>query len=46
MEYYIKTIYETIMIAKPASLKGTYFKKISVSSTMGPGIRVNQGTIG
>ena len=42
----IKTIYETIMKAKPASLKGTYFKKISVSSTMGPGIRVNQGTIG
>ena len=42
----IKTIYETIMKAKPASLKGTYLKKISVSSTMGPGIRVNQGTIG
>ena len=42
----IKTIYETIMKAKPSSLKGTYLKKISVSSTMGPGIRVNQGTIG
>ena len=41
----IKTIYETIIKAKPASLKGTYFKKISVSSTMGPGIRVDQGTI-
>ena len=42
----IKTIYETIIKAKPASLKGTYLKRISVSSTMGPGIRVNQGTIG
>jgi large subunit ribosomal protein L1 len=41
----IKTIYETIMKAKPPSLKGTYFKKISLSSTMGPGIRVDQGTI-
>ena len=41
----IRTIYETIMKAKPASLKGTYIKKISVSSTMGPGIKVDEGTI-
>ena len=41
----IKTIYDTIMKAKPSSVKGTYFKKISVSSTMGPGIKVDQGTI-
>ena len=41
----IRTIYETIMKAKPSSVKGTYFKKISVSSTMGPGIKVDQGTI-
>ena len=41
----IKTIYDKIMKAKPSSVKGTYFKKITVSSTMGPGIKVDQGTI-
>jgi large subunit ribosomal protein L1 len=41
----IRTIYETIMKAKPSSLKGTYLNKISISSTMGPGIKVDQGTI-
>ncbi|MDP6500691.1 MAG: 50S ribosomal protein L1 [Candidatus Marinimicrobia bacterium] len=41
----IRTIYETVMKAKPSSVKGTYFKKMSVSSTMGPGIKVDQGSI-
>ena len=31
--------------AKPTSAKGTYFKKISVSSTMGPGIAVDKATL-
>jgi len=30
--------------AKPTSTKGIYLKKVSVSSTMGVGIRVDQGT--
>jgi large subunit ribosomal protein L1 len=31
--------------AKPAGTKGIYFKKVSVSSTMGPGVRVDQGSM-
>ena len=41
----IQTIYDTIMKAKPSSVKGTYFKKISMSSSMGPGIKIDEGTI-
>ncbi|MDO4162689.1 MAG: 50S ribosomal protein L1 [Pseudomonadota bacterium] len=36
-----KLFIETIIKAKPATLKGTYLKKISMSSTMGVGVRVN-----
>jgi len=31
--------------ARPATTKGIYLKKVSVSSTMGPGVRVDQGTL-
>ncbi|MFZ3019502.1 MAG: 50S ribosomal protein L1, partial [Gallionella sp.] len=31
--------------AKPATSKGVYLKKISVSSTMGAGIRVEQASL-
>ena len=31
--------------AKPASAKGAYIKKLVVSSTMGPGVTIDQGTV-
>jgi len=35
---------DVILKAKPASTKGTYVQKIAVSSTMGPGIKVDPGS--
>ncbi|MDH3980600.1 MAG: 50S ribosomal protein L1 [Gammaproteobacteria bacterium] len=31
--------------AKPASAKGVYMKKVSVSTTMGPGLQIDQATL-
>ena len=36
-----KAFIETIMKAKPSGAKGTYMKKVSMSSTMGVGVRVD-----
>lgn len=35
------TISEAVIKAKPASAKGKYLKSVTVSTTMGPGIRLN-----
>ena len=35
---------DTVLRAKPASSKGTYMKKIAISTTMGPGIKVDPST--
>ncbi len=35
------TLLDALQKAKPASAKGQYFRNVSVSSTMGPGVRVN-----
>lgn len=36
-----KALHDALAKAKPASAKGTYFKTVAVSSTMGPGIKVD-----
>lgn len=37
----LRTLIDTLVRAKPAAAKGQYLKNISLSSTMGPGIKVN-----
>ena len=39
----LKAFVDAIMKARPTGAKGTYVKKISLSSTMGPGVKVNPG---
>lgn len=36
-----KAVFETLLRLKPASAKGVYFRSIYVSSTMGPGLRLD-----
>jgi len=36
---------DAIVKAKPTGAKGTYVQKVSVSSSMGPGVRVDVGTL-
>ena len=42
----IAKIYDTIMKARPSSVKGQYLEKISISSTMGPSIIIDHLAIG
>ncbi|MGI6192012.1 MAG: 50S ribosomal protein L1 [Christensenellales bacterium] len=37
----IRTLMEAVIKAKPATAKGTYLKSVVITSTMGPGIKVN-----
>jgi large subunit ribosomal protein L1 len=41
LEQNISALMEALKKAKPSSAKGIYFKKMSVSSTMGPGLSVD-----
>ena len=36
---------EAVVKAKPSAAKGTYLKSVSVSSTMGPGVKVNPAKV-
>lgn len=36
-----KVLVETLVKAKPAAAKGQYIRSVTVSSTMGPGVRIN-----
>ena len=41
----IKTIYDKLIKARPASVKGQYVKKMTLSLTMGPGIKIDHSSI-
>ena len=41
-----RALADAIQKAKPTGAKGTYVRKVSVSSTMGPGVRVDISTLG
>jgi large subunit ribosomal protein L1 len=40
------TVIKSIIKAKPATSKGKYLKKLSISSTMGPGIAIDTASLG
>jgi large subunit ribosomal protein L1 len=40
-----RALADAIQKAKPAGSKGTYVQKVSLSSTMGPGVRVDVGSL-
>ena len=40
-----KTIHETLIKVKPSAAKGTYMKNVTVTSTMGPGVKVDPSTV-
>ena len=41
LEANVKALVDALTKAKPSGAKGTYLKKISLSSTMGPGVKVD-----
>jgi large subunit ribosomal protein L1 len=41
----IKAFVDAVIKAKPAASKGTYVKKLSISSTMGPGLKLDLASV-
>src|SRR5271154_4195046 len=42
----VRAFIDSVMKAKPAGAKGTYMKKISLASTMGPGVKIALASVG
>ena len=42
----VRQIYNTLLKSRPPSVKGQFLEKISISSSMGPGVKVNINSIG
>ena len=41
----IRAFVDSVVKARPTGAKGTYLKKIALSSTMGPGVRIDTATV-
>ena len=41
----IRTVYNVIAKLKPATVKGVYMKSMAISTTMGPGVKVDQDLV-
>ncbi len=42
----VRALVDAVQKAKPSGAKGTYLQRLSVSSTMGPGVKVEVGSVG
>ena len=42
----VRALIDSVVKAKPSGSKGTYLKKISLSSTMGPGVKIALSSVG
>jgi large subunit ribosomal protein L1 len=42
----VRSFIDSVMKAKPQGAKGVYMKKVSLSSTMGPGVKIALGSVG
>ncbi|MDR3300560.1 MAG: 50S ribosomal protein L1 [Candidatus Accumulibacter sp.] len=45
LEQNLKALVDALIKAKPANSKGQYLRRVAVSSTMGPGVRVDSATL-
>ncbi|MDP2620782.1 MAG: 50S ribosomal protein L1 [Hyphomicrobiales bacterium] len=41
----VKALADAVMKAKPAGAKGTYMRRLAISSTMGPGVRIEPASV-
>jgi large subunit ribosomal protein L1 len=42
----VRAFYQAIQRAKPAGAKGTYIERVAISSTMGPGVKLDLANLG
>jgi large subunit ribosomal protein L1 len=45
LEANVRTFLDAVAKAKPSGAKGTYMKKIAISSTMGPGVKIDAAEV-